>query len=257
MLLCQRMPLARELSLRTLDELVGRFELKELGDPHTPLYGVGGSGGTRVGALRLFAGDEVRRLVYIELRSPGLDSHMIFAFTPRGSALPHFTLDAVETRPAGPEPSRLRPEFAFHLDLVPRVDLGVNLGYLDAIYEPLTPTFNAVREIEGLSLAHVAPRQRALMSPWMLAHRADEGALRALGAPVAVYLEHWARLLVDGLPHEVAAHLHCDDLADRDRRNRAAIFDPDVDPVWSVVGRLVGGEVCEAMRAVLCDAEGA
>jgi hypothetical protein len=254
MLLCQRMPLARELSLRTLDELVGRFELSELGDPHMPLQGPGGA---RCGALRLFTGEAVARLVYIEMRSPGLDSHMIFAFTPRGSCLPHFTLDAVETRPAGPEPSRLRSEFAFHLDLVPRVDLGINLGYLDAIYEPLTPTFNAVREVEGLSLAQVAPRQRALMSPWMLAHRADEGAFGALGAPVAVYLEHWSRLLVDGLPPEVTASLRCDDLADRDRRNRAAIFDPRVDPVWSVVSRLVGPEVCESMRALLCDAEAA
>jgi hypothetical protein len=231
------MSLARELSMHTLDEIVGRFELRERGGPHLPLP---------VGGLRLFHGDAgVRRVVYIELVTVGLDAHMIYAFTGAESPLPHFTLDAVHAGPG----------FAFHLDLVPRVDLAANRAYLDAIYEPLTQTFNAAREIEGLSAAHLAPRQRALMSPWMLAHRADEAAFRGVEAPVAVYLEHWSRLLADGLPESLTSRLHVVDLAERDRLLRAAIFDPEVDPVWDMVTRLVGAEVGEAMRTILRDPE--
>jgi hypothetical protein len=233
-------PLARELSLRTLDEIVSRCELRERGAPYLPLP---------VGGLRLFHGDGgVRRLVHVELATVGLDAHMIYAFTASDSPLPHFTLDAVHAGPG----------FAFHLDLVPRVDLAVNLDYLDAIYEPLTPTFNAAREMEGLSPALLAPRQRAQMSPWMLAHRADEGAFRGVGAPVVVYLEHWSRLLADGLPDSLTSRLHGGEreaLIERDRRLRATIFDPDVDPLWDMVTRLMGAEVSEAMRAVLRDPE--
>ena len=234
------MSLARELSLHTLDEIVQRCELRERGGPYLPLP---------VGGLRLFHGEGgVRRLVYIELATVGLDAHMIYAFTGAESPLPHFTLDAVHAGPG----------FAFHLDLVPRVDLGANPGYLEAVYEPLTPTFNAAREIEGLSPALLLPRQRALMSPWMLAHRADEAAFRGVEAPVAVYLEHWSRLLADGLPTLLTAGLFGGEpelLAERDRLLRAAIFDPEVDPVWDMVTRLVGAEVGEAMRTILRDPE--
>mgnify|MGYP000387933889 CR=1 FL=1 len=234
------MSLARELSLHTLDEIVQRCELRERGGPYLPLP---------VGGLRLFHGDGgVRRLVYVELATVGLDAHMIYAFTASDSPLPHFTLDAVHAGPG----------FAFHLDLVPRVDLAANPAYVDAIYEPLTPTFTAAREMEGLSPAHLAPRQRALMSPWMLAHRADEPAFRGLDAPVEVYLEHWSRLLADGLSEALCSRLYGGDaaaLGERDRRLRAAIFDPEVDPVWDMVTRLVGAEVGEAMRAVLRDPE--
>lgn len=233
------MSLARELSLHTLDEIVGRFDLRERGGPYLPLP---------VGGLRLFHGDAgVRRLVYIELATVGLDAHMIYAFTGSESPLPHFTLDAVHAGPG----------YGFHLDLVPRVDLAINLGYVDAIYEPLTPTFTAAREIEGLSPAQLAPRQRALMSPWMLAHRADEAAFRGVEAPVAVYLEHWSRLLADGLPEPLCSQLRGVDLAERDHLLRAAIFDPAVDPVWDMVTRLVGAEVSEAMRTILREPEAA
>ena len=231
------MSLSRELALHTLDEIVERCELRECGGPRLPLP---------VGGLRLFrGGGGVRQLVYIELTTVGLDAHMLYAFTAVDSALPHFTLDTVHAG-AG---------FSFHLDLVPRVDLAANCEYLDAVYEPLTPTFNAAREMEGLRPAHLAPRQRALMSPWMLAHRADEGAFRGMAAPVAVYLEHWSRLLMDGLPESLTARLFAGELAERERRLRAATFDPEVDPVWEMVTRLVGAEVGESMRKILRDPE--
>ncbi|MEI2610595.1 MAG: hypothetical protein V9G20_18360 [Candidatus Promineifilaceae bacterium] len=193
-----------------------------------------------VGALRLFGGNKVHKMVYISLTVPpiGLDSHMIFAFTPPESHIPHFTLDSVL---AG-------PHFAFHLDLIPRADLGANLAYLNAIFDPLTPIFEAAKQIEGLTPAQLGPKQYALMSPWMLAYRANESAFTQIQTPVHGYLEHWFNLVENGIPAEA---MPTGDFAQRDQLNRNAIFDPTVDKVWAQVARLVGEETSEKMRHIL------
>ena len=54
---------------------------------------------------------------------------MIFAFSPLKSSIPHFTLDAI-TMGEGSN--------AFHLDLIPRVDMGAHLKYMDYMYGPIT-----------------------------------------------------------------------------------------------------------------------
>ena len=56
-------------------------------------------------------------------------------------------------------------QYAFHLDLIPRVDLGANLDYMNAVFNPLTGIFTEACAIEGLSPAEISPRQKALMSP--------------------------------------------------------------------------------------------
>ena len=170
----------------------------------------------------------------------GLDSHMLFAFTRPDSAVPHFTVDAVF---AG-------GSYAFHLDLIPRVDLGANLAYLRQVYEPLTETFMGARGTTGLSPAALGPLQLALMSPWMLAYRADEAAFRAIDPFVDRYLEHWLGLLAGGVTTDVSAAA----LAARDAANRAAIFDPTVDPVWQQVSRLIGEGTSERVRGFLREA---
>jgi hypothetical protein len=166
---------------------------------------------------------------------------MIYAFTAPESPIPHFTLDAVLTG----------EHFAFHLDLIPRVDLGANLAYIDAIHHPLTSEFEAARRIEGLTPAQITPRQCALMSPWMLAYRADEHAFAAIHGPVSAYLEHWSRLVERGLPPELGAAFDAATLAGRDQLNRAAIFNPAVDPVWAQVERLLGAETGAHLREIL------
>jgi hypothetical protein len=162
---------------------------------------------------------------------------MLFAFTAPDSAVPHFTLDSV----FGGE------HFAFHLDLIPRVDLGVNLDYINAALHPLTDEFQAVKQLEGLSPAHLSPRQYAIMSPWMLAYRANEAAFAAIEKSVNVYLDHWFNLAENGLATETTAEA----LAERDRRNRAILFSPEVDPVWEKVDRLVGAEMSARLRRIL------
>lgn len=213
--------------------------MREIGSPFKALNSPVG----QVGEVRVFAGEAVAKMVYISMTVPqfGLDSYMIFAFTPPDSPVPHFTLDSVLNA----------PDFAFHLDLIPRVDMGANLAYMDACFAPLTETYESAAQIEGLKPAKLGPRQYAIMSPWMLVYRANESAFEAIQAPVSAYLEHWASLVENGLPAEATEGVSGEALAERDRRNRAIIFNPAVDRVWAQVDRLLGAETSAQMRDVL------
>jgi hypothetical protein len=235
------MSLAKILSLGTLDKIVARFSLQEVGAPYqtlsNPVFP------QPLGVCRVFAGERVHKTVYIGLNFPpaGLDSHMIFAFTAPESNVPHFTLDSVL---AG-------PHFAFHLDLIPRVDLGANLDYMNAAFQPLTPEFHAAKKIEGLTAAQLSPRQYAIMSPWMLAYRANESAFTQVEPHVNNYLGHWFKLVESGVSAEIAAGGGGAQLAARDQLNRNAIFNPEVDPVWAQIDRMLGADVSAQLREVL------
>lgn len=235
------MSLSADLCNGTLDRIVEALDLTEA-EPRTltsPAFG-------DVGSQRVFHGDGVGKLVYIGMTAAPimLDSHMLFAFTPPGSAVPHFTLDSVQ---AG-NPATGEVFHAFHLDLVPRVDLMTNLAYLDAVYVPLTEAFDAAHDTDGLTPAHLSRRQWAVMSPWMLAHRATPEAFVAIGDTVDAYLDHWLKLVHAGPEGHDA-----DGLAARDAAHRAVLFNPDVDPVWAQVSQLLGDDVGETLRRSLAD----
>lgn len=232
------MSLPKALAERTLHRILHRHDglveapVQDLTSPMSP---------APVGSLRVFHGSgPISKVVYIGLVVPmiQLDSHMIFAFTPAGSAVPHFTLDSVYGG----------AYHAFHLDLIPRAELASHLGYLDAAFHPLTPTYEAAAEIEGLSKAAISPRQHAIMSPWMLVHRATAEAFEAIEATVDTYQEHWSGLVEKGLPDEALASLADTDLAARDALVRANIFSREVDPVWAQVSRLLGDEATDRLR---------
>ena len=238
-LLFKRMSLAHTLSHHALDKVQQRLHLREIGNPYLTLTSP--MSPAPVGMARVFTGERIRKMVYIGLTvAPiGLDSHMFFAFTPPDSLVPHFTLDSVL---AG-------PHFAFHLDLIPRVDLGANLEYLNAAFQPLTAEFDSARKIEGLTPAQLSPRQYALISPWMLAFRANETAFAQIEKHVDAYLEHWFGLVEHGVKASVTSDAST--LAARDQANRDAIFNPGVDPVWAQVERLIGAPMGEKLRALL------
>ena len=235
------MTLAAELCSHTLERIQQRFDLREIGSPHITLTNERMP--APVGSCRLFTGGPVAKLVYIGLTVPfiQLDSHMLFAFTALDSAVPHFTLDSVFSG----------EHFAFHLDLIPRVDLGANLDYLNAAYQPLTDEFQAVKQIEGLSPAHLSPRQYAIMSPWMLVFRATPEAYRQLDTQVNAYLDRWFTMVEQGLPEDVVDSISDTDLPRRDELNRGLIFSRDVDPVWDQITPLVGQDASEIMRVNL------
>ena len=235
------MSLARAHAAATLETIVDSLDLAE---EHAAEL-VSALDGSPVGDWRVLADDRVS-LVYVGMavEAFGLDSHMIFAFTAPGSAVPHFTLDSVL---AG-------PHYAFHLDLIPRVDPGAHLSYLNHCYEPLTEAHDGAAEIDGLTPAHLSPRQWQLMSAWMLAQRADETGFASIAPTVAAYRDHWLGLVRGGVPAAVLDGVSRAELAERDQRNRAAIFNPAVDPVWARVDRLLGAETSSAIRACLREA---
>ena len=233
------MTLAADLAFATLDKIRERLSLTEvktipLTSPVMP---------EPVGSVRVFSGEKLSKVVYIGMTVPfiKLDSHMVFAFTKTDSAIPHFTLDSVNNDTT----------YAFHLDLVPRVDLGANLEYIDAVLHPLSEEFDTARQIEGLTKAHLNPRQYAIMSPWMLAYRADADAFTKIEASVNKYLEHWFLLIENGISEDITKQFSAEYLATRDRKNRSIIFNPEVDRVWTQVDRLLGAEMSEKMREIL------
>ena len=233
------MSLSADLCLGTVAAITDRLELAET--QNTPLSSA--IDGSPVGAHRVLARDGVGALVYVGMtvEAFGLDSHMCFAFTPADCAVPHFTVDSVL---AG-------PHYAFHLDLIPRVDPGANLAYIDHCFGPLTEVHDETMQIEGLSPAHLSPRQWQLMSAWMLAHRADEDGFRAVFGAVAAYRDHWLGLVEAGVPEGTVGGAAAGQLAERDARNRDAIFNPEVDPVWARVDQLLGVETSADIRASL------
>lgn len=229
---------------RILDAIVAANGLTEVGAPFRELTSP--MSPDPVGTVRIFSGDGlVEKVVYVGLGVPaiGLDSHMVFAFTRGDSVVPHFTLDSVQGQGS----------YAFHLDLIPRAELATHLTYVDWAHTPLTATYDEVGSREGLSKAAIGPRQYAMMSPWMLVHRAEEDAFVGIEDAVRAYLAHWQSLLEGEVPAEVAADVSDTDLAVRDHRNRANIFSPDVDHVWAQVARLIGDEAMEDVRVQLLD----
>ncbi len=243
------MSLPENLCVSTLEAIVKRTNLTEItgadGGPFKVLAST--MGPDPVGKVRIFSGDRVAKAVYVGIVVPqiGLDSHMVFAFMPEGSPVPHFTLDSVA---AG-------GYFAFHLDLIQRADVGTHMVYNDWAHTPLTETFSQVLAAEGISKAELEPRQLAVMSPWMLANRATEEAFAGLDAPVAAYRDHWFSLVEGNVPAEVTADLADTDLVARDGRNRSLLFSPDVDKVWAQISRLITEEVAEQIRAQLVSNE--
>jgi len=184
------------------------------------------------GYLRVWQNEKVK-IVNIGLIVPfiGLDSHMVFAFSPNGSAVPHFTLDSVKS-PNG---------YAYHLDLIPKVDLAINVRYMEECYVPLEETINKVKEIEGLTPAHLNKMQYTVLSPWMLTNRcADEECFLKLQPHINAYLDQWFKLLENNFDY-----IDKGKIDERDAAHRAVLFSY-VDPVWKNVDRLVG--VCQNPR---------
>ncbi|MGI9225907.1 MAG: hypothetical protein ACR2QX_15590 [Woeseiaceae bacterium] len=252
--------LAGKISHHTLERITSHFGLREVhgegGGAFLPLVATS-FGNIPAGDFRLWhGGDRLQKVVYtgITVEAIGLDSHMIFAFTRHDSLVPTFTLDSVYTR----MPPDMDPNFpaggdmyAFHLDLVPRCDLGVNGAYMQRCYEPLTEAQAKALASDGVYAAQLSPLQRAIMSPWMLAQRTTPDAYENAIFPVAdAYLEHWLAL-VDGGIDDISETIQGECGASRDASNRALIFNREVDPVWNKIDMMLGADVSNCMIDVL------
>lgn len=198
------------------------------------------------GEMRVFEGGKVRRIVWTRLSVPArqVTTTMIFGFAPVDSAVPHYTLDCADHGPDA---------HAFHLDVMPRVQLATHVPYMDAVMAPLTPLFNQGLGIDGITPTPTSPRQIALMSPWMLIGFATPEAFEQVGPLAHAYADHWLSVLTDGLSPDVVATTSDTDVVARDRAVRHNLFSPEVDPVWGRVETMVGKPAAEAIRAQLRD----
>ena len=232
---------------KTLDRIIARFGLEEIfsadGGPWLPLECQAPVFEGPIGQARVFRGPPLLQVVTSTIVVPPLqlDSHMLFAFTPATSPVPHFTLDSVK---AG-------ANHAFHLDLIPRLDLGAQLAYMDECFTPLTQAYEQGEAMAGLSKAQLSPRQRAIMSPWMLAKRATAEAFAGIDELVRAYLEHWFQLVEQGVSATALGGLRPEELAARDRLNKAIIFNREVDKVWDQITPLVGEAAANAQIEML------
>ena len=242
--------LALELGQRTLERIIATLGLAEVTAGDAPFLKLVSPvfGNAEVGAMRIWRGGKLSKMVYIGMTVPpiGLDSHMIFAFSAPDSAAPNFTLDSVHAE--SPEDGE---QYAFHLDLIPKCDLGVNLDYLQRVYEPLSGARQGLLEAGGTQPAHLSTTQWAIMSPWMLARRTGAEAFRKRVYPaVEAYLSHWFGLLEQD-SGELARSVFGASGAAREAASRALIFSREIDPVWAKVDRLLGEETSARMLAAL------
>ena len=216
--------------LKRLQKEVGLEEIFAEGTKDKPYLSVvppaGPFAGTETCQLRVIRGKAksgVSKVVYNRLYLPqmGMDAHMVFAFTDKNSPVPHFTLDAV--RHPGKD-----TQHAFHLDLIPRLDLGSDIEYLDESYGPLTKVreeFVKANE-KGLFEAALTLRQYAVMSPWMLANQASDATFKALTPVADAFISQWLALLKKGYSKDLQARLDKIDHTVRDRRHRQRSFQP-------------------------------
>lgn len=233
----------RELVAGTLDRLMKSLDLVEDTDARLALVGVAGPvEGRALGEVRVLTGGGVR-LVHSVLADDalGMDTHQIYAFTGPGSAVPHLFLDtAISPNTDG--------TFHVGLDLAPRVDLGASLDYTEAVYAPLTEA-RAAALAQGLvhPVPSLGPLQWSIRSPWMVAAILDAEHLSLLHPVVDRYVDHWLHLLRSGVPADVDAAA----LSVRDERNRAALFSPRTNPVWGLIGKLLGPDTATRLTALL------
>ena len=231
----------RVLVTGVLEHLIGALALVEDVDALLPLHAVGGPlDGTRIGEFRVYTGGGVR-LVYSRLAIDdfGMDTHQVCAFTAADSAVPHLFLDtAISPNTGG--------TFHFGLDLAPRVDLGANLDHTLSVYRPLDEArAEALTRPGVLPVPSLGPLQWTLRSPWMVAAIVTPADLAKLQDVTNAYVARWLELLASGVADTGT------DLADRDRRNREAMFNPLTNPVWTLLDRLVGAETAAAMKDLL------
>ncbi|MGJ8669320.1 MAG: hypothetical protein ACSHXK_07535 [Oceanococcus sp.] len=239
--------LSQQLHDQTLNSIIERLNLSEVtaadGGPWLPLISQVPMVQGALGSVRIFKGEGLTQLVTCTIVVPpiGLDSHMLFAFTDTECGIPHFTVDSV----------RNGEDYAFHLDLIPRVDLAVSLQYMDEMFSPLSDTFNQHADLPGLKKAQLDPRQLAVMSPWMLVNRADELAFKATFKSVATYLDHWFSVREKGVSADALQGVSAEQLAARDAAHRSIIFNPEVDKVWNQITPLLGQEAVDKIISLL------
>ncbi len=224
---------------RAVSRLIEEIRCVEIA-PDSPVWQDLNRDQTRVGELRVYRGRGVVQKVvsaHFKLDAPSLESYMVTVFTRPESPVPHFVLDVV----------RFGPQASFHVDLLPKRDLGVSLSYVDRCFAPLSQV-RADLERDGRFSAGTAPlRQRAFMSPWMALYTHAPEQLEVARSYVDRYFAHWTSLLTS-----CDAELALDPtLSARDAQQRKLVFSRELDPVWATLDRSLGASTVDLLLAAL------
>lgn len=224
---------------RVVARLIEELSCVEIA-PDSPAWTDLKLGEQAVGQLAVYRGrNGVDRVVAsrIRLENPAMDSHMVAVFTDPRSLVPHLVVDAVVFGERG----------SFHADLLPRLDLGTSMAYVDRCYAPLDAVRDAADADERFAPGTAPRRQRALMSPWMGLYTLDPQHMDAAFEYVDRYVDHWCQLMRSSLPQPVQVEAKGIDLAARSARQRELIFSREVDPVWGMLDRVLGAEMVDTL----------
>ena len=195
---------------------------------------------TRVGELRVYRGRGVVEKVvsaHFKLETPAIESYMVTVFTRPESPVPHFVLDVV----------RFGPKASFHVDLLPKRDLGVSLGYVDCCFAPLSQIRADLEQDARFAVGTAPLRQKAFLSPWMALYTHEPELLEVARSYVDRYFAHWSSLLTTRDPE-----LELDPVvAARDAVNRKLVFSRELDPVWGMLDRALGAPTVDMLLSAL------
>ncbi len=197
------------------------------GGARGPWLSMTGRGGTR-GHVRCYTARGIDKIVFLTLEDDEqVDAAMLLAFGAKGSALPHLMLDA----------ARVGRDYAVFVDLVPRVDLALHPHYVQRIYAPFNEVLGSLRKRPRLKPSPVPATLLPFVSPWMAGFRCRDDTLAQLSELIAPFVTTWLGLYGAALP---AVRLSPTELSERDALHRAALFSSAADPVWDVLGTLMG-----------------
>lgn len=206
--------------------------------------------GESLGEVATISGMNIDKAVGVDLNYPDGEgvtwSRWFYVFARSVALIPHLAIEWSSSTVEG------STRISVLVDLLPRIDLAVNLDYVDEVYGPLTRTFRDARDIEGVEIESVPPRRAIAISPWRLSVSVPADQLKILGELVDGYVTRWLAVNSGGVGSPVDP-LASDQsrLVQHDRFHRNSLFDADSDPQWERIDRLLGPDAAAELRFTL------
>lgn len=206
--------------------------------------------GAVLGEMRMLGGSNIDKAVRIELELDDEDTPewfcALYVFAPGNSLVPHLIFEWIGTE-AGDN-----PEIQMIADLIPRIDLAVNLDYVDEVYGPLDSIHRDVQDIEGVTFHRAAPRRVIAFSPWYVPAAVPLDRAPDLGAIAEAYLDRWISLSSGGV-YATVDPLASDParLVQHDRFHRGSLFDAESTPFLQRLDRVLGLNAAAEVRVAL------
>jgi hypothetical protein len=215
-----------------------RFRLEP--DPSSEPFHAYGTGDGPRGSLRTFAGDEIDWLVHSWVGNPQSSFTNVHLSVWLGAQVdvPHLAY-AFGTM----------PDLWFYIDLPPRADLDVEIGYLDRYYAPANETWLAIRERPELTVfTSRSIEVREQLSPTAYCYLAprEEASLELIRSIAHAEMDRWFGYLDAAEPVPAARR---DALAARDLAYRRIVAERD--PANVIAERAFGDDLADGLVRML------